>query len=818
MTERTHNGGEFIPISFPSEISNAPVENPNPYYLEFLNDAKQRAEELNIPWHGEPDEFGKLSDVTSWDLNLIAKGIANKSSHLNIVGLGDEYCLKYTPFFKSVGRVAPSPAARSQAWVDFIRAYALTELMMRRRAPVTVVTQIRALRVLSTCSSGEPWEVSRDEFGFAVKLLQSHQDKLLLNVLWGIAGRIDALHLSNFSPLQGGERAPRVPIRDNTTEVLKHLGDIPNPQQLPEKEAFWELAKIVFTKKPETYVDLLRFSWVKLFIACGIRLGEMERLPYKWRLSKPFFDYDGTPAGERGGYSEAVSLRVFREKSQDKKAPHARHLLQDGDQDVPPIFLPMVEDTLGHLAKITAPIRDTMRLQLKTGRVLPWYKDHDLIPLHDVFTHFTGNPFFYDMPDEEVKRLRNKAIAEGFSLKAIGEIKEAQQKLAEARAPATSHRVERFFYFVLPVKQVPHRDRTGVRPTYLKGGRKNRRSELFVLASDVEKWAKKAKLLPADDQWLIAGGSSINNRDFMFLSIPYLNLQHPETAYPPDFTRAAIYFPIRGALVASQFGGPASHGAADSEAKTTRNIFERYGEDDKARSASLDMLKINSHAFRHLQNDELLRHNVSDLAVTLRFRKSLKQTTQSYFNPRLREKLAATTLPDLAQRVLGDSPAADVLKMINQKMVKGKIHDSFEKIQREQGEEAAYEWLLQAADGLHITPYGFCANGFTVDPCPNHLQCFNDCRHLAATGSPEQTDNLIKLEGRVQKSLDVAKEKHQKAETGLASIVGYANLIEYSEKQIASIRKILATRPGDLVFPDGSDLSRAQDHGRVQSG
>jgi hypothetical protein len=156
--------------------------------------------------------------------------------------------------------------------------------------------------------------------------------------------------------------------------------------------------------------------------------------------------------------------------------------------------------------------------------------------------------------------------------------------------------------------------------------------------------------------------------------------------------------------------------------------------------------------------------------------------------------------------------------MINQKMVKGKVRDSFEKIQREQGEEAAYEWLLQAADGLHITPYGFCANGFTVDPCPNHLQCFNDCRHLAATGSPEQIDNLIKLESRIQKSLDMAKEKHQKAETGLASIVGYANLIEYSEKQIASIRKILATRPGDLVFPDGSDLSRAQDHGRVQSG
>lgn len=818
MTERLHYGGEVVSKPVPCKYSSSPIETPNPHYLEFLNDAKQLAEKLSIPWHWKSDEFGKLSDRTSWNLFLIAKGITNKSSPLNIVGLGEKYCLKYTPFFKSMGRTGPSPAAKSPAWVDFIRAYALTELMIRHRAPTTILAQTRALRVLSACSSGEPWEVTQYDLGFAVKLFQSHQDTVLLNVLWGISGRIDVLHLSNFSPLQGGEKAPKVPIRDNTTEILKRLEDIPKPKQLPEKEAFWELAKIVFTKKPETYVDLLRFSWVKLFIACGIRLGEMELLPCTWRISKPFFDYDGTSAGERGGYSEAVSLRIFREKSLDKRALHERHLLKEGDQDIPPIFLPMVEDTLCHLAEITAPIRQTMRLQSTTGRALPWYKDYDLIPLHDVFTHFTGNPFFYDMPDEEVNYLKNKAIASAYSLEVIGEIKEVQRKLAEAGAPATSHRVERFFYRVLPIKHIPHRDHTGTRPAYMKGGREHRRSELFVLASDVEKWVKKTKLLLTDDQWLIAGGGSINNRDLMFLSIPYLNKQHPESAYPPDFTRAAIYSPIRAELVATQFGGSASHGAANSEVKTTKNIFERYGENDKTRSASLDMLKINSHAFRHLQNDVLLRHNVSDLVVTLRFRKSLRQTSQSYFHPRLREKLAETSLPDLAQRILGDSPAADVLKMINQKIVKGEVRDSFEKIQREHGDEAAYEWLLQAADGLHITPYGFCANGFTIDPCPNHLQCFNDCRHLAATGSPEQKDNLIKLESRIQKSLDAVKEKKKNVGAESEPIMGYANLIEYGEKQISSIRKVIATQPGSLVFPEGLDLSQAQDHGRVQSG
>jgi hypothetical protein len=817
MLEKSHASGHATILSFQEKIIEKQRECPNPFYLEFVKEAKLKAEEKDIPWHGEPDEFGSLPDDSKWNLSLIAKGITQRSQYLIQVGLGKEYYLKYVDFFESKGRPAPSPAAKSKDWVEFIKAYTVTELLMRRRAPETVVAQIRALRVLGACSSGEPWEVSRDDLDFALEALQSRQDRSTLNILWGLASRIDTLHLSNHSPLQAGRKGPKTQSRDNTTAILEHLEDIPNPQQLPEKEAFWELAKIIFTKKPETYVDLLRFSWAKLFIACGIRLREMESLPYDWRISKSFFDYDGTLAGERGGYSEAVSVRMFREKSQDKKAPHERHMLHEVNQDVPPIFLPMVEDTLQHLALITAPIRETMRLQAKTGRALPWYKDDDLIPLHDAFAHFTGNPFFYDMPEKELNRLKEKAVASSFGVHTMNEIKEVQRKLAAAGAPASSHRLERFFTYTLPLKEVPHRDRSGVRPTYMRGGRINRRSELFVLAGDVERWVEKSKALRTDHTRQIAGGGSINDRDLMFLSIPCLNTQTQETAYPPDFTRAAFFSPIRAELIVSQFGGNASHGAADSEAKTTRNIFERYGDDDKARSFSLVMMKINSHAFRHLQNDELLRHNVSDLVVTLRFRKSQKQTMQSYFNPRLREKLAATALPDMAQRILGDSPAGMILKMINQKVVKGKIRDSFEKIQREQGEETAYEWLLHAADGLHITPYGFCANGFTVDPCPNHLQCFNNCRNLASIGSPKHKENLIKLEKRVQKSINEVRCKNRD-KPGHGLVVGYQNLIEYSENQLSNIRRVIETQPGDLVFPDGEDLSRAQDHGRVQGG
>nr|WP_158447301.1 hypothetical protein [Paraburkholderia sp. BL8N3] len=42
---------------------------------------------------------------------------------------------------------------------------------------------------------------------------------------------------------------------------------------------------------------------------------------------------------------------------------------------------------------------------------------------------------------------------------------------------------------------------------------------------------------------------------------------------------------------------------------------------------------------------------------------------------------------------------------------------SFKRIQTEHGDEAAFTWLAASSDGFHVTPYGFCTNSFSVNPC-----------------------------------------------------------------------------------------------------
>jgi hypothetical protein len=54
--------------------------------------------------------------------------------------------------------------------------------------------------------------------------------------------------------------------------------------------------------------------------------------------------------------------------------------------------------------------------------------------------------------------------------------------------------------------------------------------------------------------------------------------------------------------------------------------------------------------------------------------------------------------------------------MIKAGKAKGPIVEAFFKIQREKGDDAAFDYLKVEADGFHSTPYGHCLNSFTVDP------------------------------------------------------------------------------------------------------
>jgi len=168
------------------------------------------------------------------------------------------------------------------------------------------------------------------------------------------------------------------------------------------------------------------------------------------------------------------------------------------------------------------------------------------------------------------------------------------------------------------------------------------------------------------------------------------------------------------------------------------------------------------------------------------------------------------SLPDEWEAYLGPK-AANVAKLIKAGRANGPIVKEFKRIQAIEGDEAAYTFFKAEADGFHATPYGHCLNSFTVDPCPTHLECFNGCVHLSATDLPENRNNLIVLEGKLRDALELARAK----DSGAA---GRQNQIRHAEVRLAGIAKILNTAPGDLVFPDGDDLSQRTNSGSVLRG
>jgi len=224
-------------------------------------------------------------------------------------------------------------------------------------------------------------------------------------------------------------------------------------------------------------------------------------------------------------------------------------------------------------------------------------------------------------------------------------------------------------------------------------------------------------------------------------------------------------------------------------------LFSRYGETTAERALSL-----NTHALRHLQNAELFRLGVADTIITKRFGR--KSTTQShtYDHRSLSEDLTTIELPE--DITLLPERTQDTLRLINSGKLRGPIVDEFRRIQLELGDHVAFEYLAAEADGLHVTPYGFCLSSFTVDPCPKHLECFNGCRHLARSNLPEERNNLELLKERMNKVLVAAESMPVES-------AGKINQIRHAKNQLKNIDLAIAAEPGTRVFPEGADLSVA---------
>lgn len=160
------------------------------------------------------------------------------------------------------------------------------------------------------------------------------------------------------------ERDKRVHVRTSKfsksqDQIRANLEDRKNAEKLPERRAFWELVRIVFTETPKSFLDMLRFAQAKTLILTGLRDGECTLLPADWKRYREYFDYAGQPASGVGGVSRSLMLRHFAEKQ--------RVLYEDSIalfetvQHVPAVFEEILAATLDQVVTATEPLRKTLQ-------------------------------------------------------------------------------------------------------------------------------------------------------------------------------------------------------------------------------------------------------------------------------------------------------------------------------------------------------------------------------------------------------------------------------------------------------------------------
>jgi hypothetical protein len=754
-------------------------------YRAYVAFGKQLAEARGVTWDVPVDSLGAAIDKQGWDLTALVKGTPPPRHLLRDFGV-DRKALRLVNERRGMtGRSLLAQRALSATWTDLLKAYVCEFLFSKQVKTGTTLQFAQALRVIATvCFEKEPWESGVDDFSLSVELGNAMQPSGTLAVcVRNIALHLfDAHHLSAAGPFSASlghqqyAKTRRAKFIRNIDELRDSLDERKRSERLPERRAFWELTRIVFTEKPSSFSDLIRFAQAKTLILCGLRIGEVAHLPLDWKRQRDYIDAQGRPAGELGGCSSALLLRHFAEKQGTMEGDSA--LLVESGQYVPDMFRDALTHCLDEVARLTSPLRMILQKQAETSRLLPWFEPDALVPATELYTYMTGNPIWCELPDGAgdplIQRYRESLDAGIFA--ALYDL--------QSREFHRSRRMSMNFYMHfnrLGRQGLALRDSTG----QLVSGQ-IRWSGMYCRVDEVENLlrATRATMLPDLAGFRVEGGRQVMPWELLFL-LPKRALVEQRADGICDVTR---YFAVGRSdtktLQLALTGG-----------SNTPTLFETYGHTEEDRK-----LRLRPHSLRHLQNTELFRLGVADTIITKRFNRRSVAQSYEYDHRSLAESLEQIELPDEWAQFLGEGKAATVAKMIESGHANGPIVREFRRIRDTEGDEAAFTYLKAEADGFHSTPYGHCLNSFTVDPCPKHLECFNGCRHLSATNLQENREHLVRLEGKLQAALEAAEARPSRS-------VGRANQIEHARVRIDAVRTLLHTPPGERAFPDGPDLS-----------
>lgn len=766
----------------------------NPFYAEYIATAKILAKARGLNWDLVCDDQGKVSKDTRWNLTELVGMLPPPTLWLGQIGVDPVAFGKLNEIRRRMNQQPLVSGPMPQHWRDLYQAVFVHQLLVGKTKPQSAMLVAQGIRRLApVAGTTPPWAVTPEQIQQAYNAVLHSGDsgKLALDFATTVRNILDRQKLADIpalvrfcipyptsESLSAQQQTETLRKRQNAhggkEGLRRSLAERKSAAKLPEERAFWELARIVFTQTPRSFSDAIRFAVFKVQIIMGFRIGEAARLPLDWKRWREYLDADGRPAGERGGFSRSLMIRHFAEKQDEDERPEGISLYEN-TQHVPPMFEEILIETLEHVEKITAPLRERLRRQTETGRIFPEYPEDALVPAWEMYVRMTGNIAFSD-PDIPISLVEN--YRQTYDIEALDKIRQYQLSGCPRMFPR--------FWGAPAQRGIPIR-KPWANSMY---GRADWRTAR-VRVGDVERhvWENRTTKLSDTMPTRITDGTLLYPHELMFI-MPVRNVIEGRNNGILDTTMySAIGRIDRGDLIGSTSG------------KGCEALFERYGmtEEDRA-------LRLTPHALRHLQNTELFRLGVADTIITKKFNRRSVQQSHVYDHRSLAEDLADIDLPPEAEERLGDK-AMQVFKLISANKARGPVVDEFHRVQLEYGDEAAFDYLNAEADGLHVTPYGLCINSFTSDPCPKHLECFNGCLHLARTGVISEQDNLERMRDKFAKviiTLEALPEDRRN--------IGWANQLLHARLRYENIVKALGTEPGMQVFPDGNDLSVTAEH------
>lgn len=783
----------------------------------YIVDARKVAVAHGMQWSIPLNENGIAIKGSGWDLTLIAKASTPPTIWLNDLGTD-----RLTVDLLNSG-VIRGPVCKQKkcalpiAWQGLIKASIIDQVLVHKNAPSSALANVaRPLRVLATCcGKSDPSTITHEDVAFAMQVARNVQKcgKLADLICGVVRSLLDANHLTDAGPLfpllsrdqHVDKRAAS--FTKSRDELRVDLDERKRSERLPERRAFWELARIVFSEQPKSFLDAIRFAIIKLMLLTGIRDGEVVTIPADWKRVVEYVDSHNNPAGESGGISREVKLRYFGEKQRIKGRDS--NVLFETSMTFPLSFEEIIEKTLDEVRRLTEPLRRTLEAQVTSGRILPQFDPDSLIPVSDFYTILTGNPFLLDM-DPSLRIEMEQRYKKSFDPAVLREIRQSQLAGVKLGKPLSMA----VYQFLGRMGLLTSSSTTQKR--HFAEQSEGKQWTTCYRVADIERHARTKRTKLSDNIPFRLAQGELHVHQLLFLN--------------PKRARGAIcdvtqYFSVGrfdSKMISNSLSGTGN----------AQSLFSVYGKTEEDRQ-----LRLRPHSLRHLMNNELFRLSVADTVITKRFNRRSITESYEYDHRSLLEELDRVALPADVEATLSEK-SATLVRLLNSGRARGPIVETFQRMQREQGELVAIQYLSAEAPGFHATPYGDCVSDYMTEPCKTHVECFNGCKNLVATDIEANRQNLLQLKQRLELAVSVLTKRvvglgdarrkklssdsienlvkptslnraSDSIESRTATNTGVENQLAHARERLAGVNKLLATPPGQLVFPDGKDLYAA---------